>query len=192
MGVNTLALGFIQQSLYVYKPDLRFEQYKMVELGDQTLRLKGFLHHDTARYLAKEYFESMGFEHISIDIHGKFGAVPLDLSKPIKKWKGRFDVLTNFGTSEHVDDQYECFKNMHDLVKKDGVYISLMPVSQWEGNREKNIKRLHCKYFYKPEFVANLCTSNGYLLYMMELLLTTGSVGYAYKKLAVLVMPTKR
>jgi hypothetical protein len=153
MGVNTLALGFIQQSLYVYKPDLRFEQYKMVELGDQTLRLKGFLHHDTARYLAKEYFESMGFEHISIDIHGKFGAVPLDLSKPIKKWKGRFDVLTNFGTSEHVDDQYECFKNMHDLVKKDGVYV------------------------------ANLCTSNGYLLYMMELLLTTGSVGYAYKKM---------
>jgi hypothetical protein len=183
MGVSTTVLGFIQEALFVYRPNLRFEGQEMCELGDQTLQLKSYLSHGNGRYLAKEYFEALGFKHVSIDIHGKHGSVALDLSKPIDKWQGRFDVLTNLGTSEHVDDQYECWKNIHNLVKKGGIFISIMPFTQWEIDRNTLEKTIHCKYFYMPEFIRSLCISNTYCPYMIKLILNQGVVAYAYRKM---------
>jgi hypothetical protein len=63
----------------------------------------------------KTYFESLGFRHVSVDINGLHGALPLDLTKPLNL--GTFDMVSNIGTSEHVSEkhfagQIECWRNM--------------------------------------------------------------------------------
>lgn len=62
----------------------------------------------------KSQFERMGIHHISIDLNGKDGALPLDLQEPIDLPSR--DIITNFGCSEHVMNQEMCFKNMHNLT----------------------------------------------------------------------------
>lgn len=184
MGISTITFGFIQQSLYLTNCRLDFNGQKMVELGDQTLHLKGYLlKKDYHRFLAKEYFERLGFRHTSIDLHGKSGCYPIDLSLPItdKFWLNRFDVLTNCGTSEHVDNQYECFRNMHNLVKPKGIFISFLACTPYEQDKA-GVRSQHCKFYYPTFFMTRLCKSNNYKLIAAELLPLTGCIGYCYQK----------
>jgi len=86
---------------------------RMCELGNQTLR--NDVIEDSTPKTGKDYFIKKGFDHISLDIDGLDGALPIDLTKPIMKdsrYKvliNSFDILTNSGTSEHVLNQFECF-----------------------------------------------------------------------------------
>lgn len=149
----------------------------MVELGDQTLRI------GKTRFLAKEYFELLGIIHTSIDINGRNGACSVDLSVPItdEYWLGRFDILTNMGTLEHVSDQYECWRNMHNLVRIGGVFISAIPFSSTESDDNGN-SRKHCDYFYKPPSVIKILKLNNYKIMLAEHLYDTGCFGYCYVK----------
>jgi SAM-dependent methyltransferase len=74
----------------------------------------------------KQYFESLGIRHVSIDSNGLDGAVPLDLRAPIDI--GDFDIVTNFGTTEHVTEQEQCWKNVHNLVRTGGILVSMTPL----------------------------------------------------------------
>ena len=59
-----------------------------------------------------KFFRSKGAKCTDIDLgfnRDRNGQYKLDLGKPIKKWPRKFDLLNNFGTSEHVHDQYHCF-----------------------------------------------------------------------------------
>ena len=129
---------------------LRLEALEMCELGNQHIFVDGIDYE-----IAKQYFESLGIRHISIDLNGEDGALILDLSKPIhnEELLGRFDVVTNFGTSEHVENQYHCFKNMHDFARKGGLCIHAIPkIGHWTD---------HCEYHYYPSFfkkLAELCS----------------------------------
>lgn len=83
----------------------------------------------------KKYFESIGIEHISIDWNGQDGALKLDLRKPLDL-NQQFDMLTNFGTTEHVSDQAAVWENIHNLIKIGGVLISMTPLEGdwwWHG-----------------------------------------------------------
>ena len=111
----------------------------------------------------KEYFLHVGFDHTSIDINGKDGALPIDLAKPIPDtvFDARFDIVTNFGVSEHVLNQFECFKNIHNLCKTDGLIIHIVPHLSYK-NRIIATGRIlqHGNYNYTFDFfcdLANIC-----------------------------------
>jgi len=164
MGVKTETLGFIHQALYAVWPDLKFAGKYMVELGDQKFNARTALKPWGERVWAKEYFEQLGFHHYCIDWHGQHGAFPLDLGKPIDDpfWVNRFDVLTNLGTSEHVDNQAMCWGNIHNLVKTGGVFIHVLPhIGWWPG---------HSPYVYEARFFTNMALVNGYHLVFNEFL----------------------
>jgi len=77
-----------------------------------------------------------------------------DLGKPLGRWNERFDLLNNYGTSEHVYDQYHCFKNAHDITKVDGVMIHAVPhVGSWPA---------HCLFWYSSTFFSRLAVINNY------------------------------
>ena len=184
MGMDATALGFFHESLFMADVSTRFYGREMCELGDQTLQLKGREKDpDRERTLAKVYFDRLGFNHTSIDIKGKRGSIPLDLSKPItdKRYLNRFDILTNFGTSEHVSNQFECWRNIHNLVKSGGVFIHMVPLTLDEGNK-KEITGKHCDYCYMPKFFIKLANSNFYKFYYGELFVSHGSAGYCFRK----------
>lgn len=120
------------------------EGLEMCELGDQEIFLGGF---------AKAFFEGRGVRHTSLDIHGLNKTRLVDLRLPIHgDLIGKFDVVTDFGTSEHVDGQYQCFKNIHDLTKVGGLMVRTLPlVGHWP---------LHCNFYYTMgtfQVLASIC-----------------------------------
>lgn len=123
---------------------------RMAELGNQKMR-SDVLGHSIA---AKKFFTAMGIDHTSIDINGKDGALPIDLREPItrKDLLGTFDLVTNFGTIEHVSRQYPAWKNVHELAKSGGLFLHLVPeAGSWPG---------HCEFRYDERFfpaLAKLC-----------------------------------
>jgi hypothetical protein len=87
-------------------------------------------------------------EHVSIDLNGQNGALKIDLSKPITQWKNYFDILTNYGTTEHVNGQYEVFQNIHNLIKVNGCSTHAVPiVGGWAR---------HCNVHYEKSFFEEL------------------------------------
>ena len=95
---------------------------KMLELGNQIMNLENL-----QNVSAKEHFTKLGYNHTSIDINGLDGAMPLDLSKPIKEDLGLFDIITDMGTIEHVSNLYEALKNVFNLLNINGVVIHKNP-----------------------------------------------------------------
>ena len=92
----------------------------------------------------KAAFERHGWRHTSIDLNGLGGALALDLTVPIdvKSIEGPFDVVTNFGTSEHVEGQLECWRNIYRLCKTGGYIVCCTP---WNWPK-------HGKYYPSDEW----------------------------------------
>ena len=164
MGIKTETLGFIHQSLYAAWPDLQFTGRYMAELGDQKFNAQVILKPSGEQVWAKDYFEQLGFHHYCIDLHGQNGAFPIDLCKQIDDpfWTGKFDVLTNLGTSEHVSDQPMCWENIHNLVKVGGIFIHVIPrVGEWPD---------HSPYAYQKLFLKTLASVNDYHIITIDYL----------------------
>ena len=125
---------------------------KMAELGNQNLR-EDVLGVSLA---AKKLFRSMGIDHTSIDINGKDGALPIDLSVPIGRQElvESFDMVTNFGTIEHVTRQYQGWLNVHSLAKVGGLFLHILPeTGTWPG---------YCEYRYGEDFFPALAACCDY------------------------------
>lgn len=138
--------------------NMDYKGMKMCELGDQTMRWNGHIS-------GKGYFTSNGAEHVSIDLNGRHGALRLDLSKDLllvhPEWKGYFDMITNFGTIEHVSGGiYEAFKNVHNLCRVGGAMINMGPlVGYWPR---------HSPYYYHKDFFKKLAEVAKYRCIMEE------------------------
>jgi len=104
----------------------------------------------------KQYFESLGFRHISIDQNGLDGALRMDLTKPLNL--GTFDMVTNIGTTEHVSEgdwngQVRCWKNIMEAMHVGSVLVSLTPApGAWQH---------HGVWYPKERFFHELARLNG-------------------------------
>jgi hypothetical protein len=161
MGLNPTYLDFIQKCVDSTLGELSGK--RMLELGDQVIR--GSLGPERT---GKEYFENRGVLHTSFDMNGEHGALKVDLSKPITnpEWLNAFDIVTNAGTSEHVEPhstQYICFMNIHNCLKAGGIAVHLIPdIFELENSGHwKN----HCNNYYSHEFFVLLAKLNGYSLF---------------------------
>ncbi len=140
---------------------------EMCELGNQTLcRGVNNTPKDKPRTSAKPFFNAVGVKHTSLDLNAKDGAIAVNLSKSIEKWDNfekfinRFDMVTNFGTSEHCSNQKTVFENIHKLTRVGGAMVhSVPPNGYWKG---------HCRFKYTPLFFKSLAEKCGYNLIKVE------------------------
>lgn len=97
----------------------------------------------------------LGFSYAAIDIDGSPDSIPLDLNFDDVPGAlvGRHQVVTNFGTTEHIANQLNAFKVIHDLTAPGGVMIHNLP-SQGGFN--------HGLVNYTPKFFWMLARSNDY------------------------------
>ena len=147
MGINIEELNLIEK--YIKKKSK--DKIRMIELGNQVII--PFDLKSTGR-VAKHYFESIGIEHISMDLNGEDGALTYNFDHDIKDYNNWADLVTNSGTLEHVNNQYMAFKNMHNFCSIGGYMIHVLPPTGfWHG---------HCDYFYTEEFFKNLAEKNDY------------------------------
>jgi hypothetical protein len=97
----------------------------MLELGNKK----------NAPYTYKQFFEARGIRHVSVDWNGQDGALRMDLQRPLNL--GTFDMVTNIGTSEHVDDQVGVWRNIIEAMDLDSILVSTTPLPgdwSWHGD----------------------------------------------------------
>ena len=63
---------------------------------------------------------------------------------------GRFDVIIDYGTSEHVFNFTQALVNAYNLLADDGVYIFDLPLSGWVS---------HCLYQFTPSYFLSVGAS---------------------------------
>jgi len=135
----------------------------MLELGNQTCDKE--IRAKTGFHIAKEYWESLGVSHISVDVNGKNGALNKDLTdhNDFKEMHDSFDIIYNAGTTEHVEpyeSQYDCFQILHLCCRENGVMFHQVP--EVRNRDEKGVFRNHCRYYYSTEFFEMLCNQCKY------------------------------
>jgi hypothetical protein len=105
--------------------------------------------------LARDLWTWLGFSYASIDIDGTPGSIPLDLnfSDVPPSLAGKHHLVTNFGTTEHVANQLNAFKIVHDLTAPGGVMLHTVPT---QGGFN------HGLINYTPKFFMALAWRNKY------------------------------
>jgi SAM-dependent methyltransferase len=112
---------------------------------------------------AQQMYARLGFDlYLSIDATGDRGSLVYDLNRDLRRDYGYsdvFDVVTNLGTAEHCFNQYQVFKNMHDVCRPGGLMIHAAPCA---GNVN------HGFYNYHPRLFADLAAANNYKMVRLD------------------------
>jgi hypothetical protein len=110
---------------------------------------------------ARDLWNWLGFGYASIDIDGSPGSIPLDLNYDSipDEHAGKYQLVTNFGTTEHVANQLNAFKIIHDLTAVGGIMIHDLPAQGMINHGLVN---------YNPKFFWMLARSNGYKWVYMD------------------------
>ncbi len=118
----------------------------LIELGDQLyIEWKGH-EVDTnikIRDMIKDKFKS----YRTLDLHPVDGVEIFDLSVASKE-ENCADVITNFGTIEHIEPeqgQYNCWMNIHNFLRINGIVLHSVPLV-------KLFSQNHCRYFFDFDF----------------------------------------
>lgn len=160
MGIGYGQAGALRKLLKNDGLDVR--KLSVCDLGSQKVfpaevnRLLNTLLHGS-NLPGEQLYTILGFaEYTSIDLDGADGARQFDLGKNLQDNYGfsdQFDLVTNFGTAEHVFAQAEFFANMHSLTKPGGLMLHSLPSRGWKQ---------HGFYRYDDVIVEDLAKANGY------------------------------
>jgi hypothetical protein len=104
---------------------------------------------------SQPFWESLGFAYEAVEYGGHRGATSLDLNRDgvPAALRGAFDLVVNAGTTEHVVNQDNAFRVIHDLTKVGGVMLHELPGGGM---------LTHGVISYNPQFFWLLCRDNNY------------------------------
>jgi len=155
-GDSILQLGrqcvlFDAKTLYKYaaKHDVSLDPVELCPSFDTYYRQLGYIDDITL-------FKALGFKHVhSLDFSDFEGAdIVWDLNQPIpEKYWGRFDLIYDGGTAEHVFNFPQVLKNIHLLLKPGGIIIHASP-----SNNHVD----HGFYMYSPQVYFEYYDVNRY------------------------------
>jgi hypothetical protein len=163
LGAQQLSNSFLRATNLVRKAEAEFgvsQPYALPgPVASSTSDSGGELLASTAPF-ARDFWVALGFEYTAIDVDGSPGSIPLDLNydQVPQDLRGKYGLLTNLGTTEHVCNQMNAFKVIHDLAAPGGVMIHHLPAGGLLNHGLVN---------YNPKFFWYLARSNDYeWLYM--------------------------
>jgi hypothetical protein len=104
---------------------------------------------------ARDFWLWLGFDYAAVDIDASPGSIPLDLNydRVPPHARQKYDLVTNFGTTEHIANQLNAFEVIHDLTKPGGIMLHQLPV---QGMLTHGLLNYNLKFFW------SLARSNGY------------------------------
>lgn len=139
-------MGYTNKSFEIINKILsENEILSVIELGAQNNFNQPYL---PAPYVSEWYIWS-GIDYTAIDLNGENDSKKWDLSNPIKTNR-KYDMVTDFGTSEHVSNYFQCLANMHKLCRVGGIIVHENPKT---GNWPKHGYNYVDMQFYR-EFAA--------------------------------------
>lgn len=153
MGITGHSINLIDKAIIHRSLTDRQAVLSVIELGAQNMYDQTY---ETERGpYASTYYRNRGMKYNCIDLNGENAALKLDLEKSIKH-DYQYDLVTNFGTSEHIKNQHAVFGTIHKLTKVGGMIICENPKT---GNWPQ-----HGLNYYTQEFYQNLCKALNYTL----------------------------
>lgn len=129
--------------------------FSVCELGDQQI---SFTDPPSS---AEAFYRQLGAgRYVAIDGNGR-GSVTADLNHPLPSslCLGTFDLVTDFGTGEHIFDQAQVWRTLHDLTRPAG-YIAFDRPAQGYSS--------HCFYLTDECLFRDLASVNDYTLLRFE------------------------
>lgn len=127
--------------------------FSVLEFGDQIVT------HVTPHYVARELYKSLGCGHyVSVDGNGRNGSVTFDLNRKTGELAAllkvrAYDLVTDFGTGEHIFDQAAFWRTMHLMTAVGGFIAFDRPSQGYPG---------HC--FWRTDFSTyqDIAAANSY------------------------------
>lgn len=107
------------------------------------------------------FWRWLGLKHTAIDVDGSEGAIPLDLNFDLvpPEHVGVYDLVLNSGTTEHVANQINAMRIIHDLTRVGGVMLHILPA---QGFTNHGLINYNLKFFWM------LARSNHYKWFAMS------------------------
>ena len=102
-----------------------------------------------------EVFDAVGIGYLSFDIAVGYKTEVADFNTYTlpARHRGAFDLVLNFGTTEHIIHQFNSFKIIHEAARPGGVIWNQLPGGGYVD---------HCYFTYHPRFFLDLAMANGY------------------------------
>ncbi|OQA34718.1 MAG: Macrocin-O-methyltransferase (TylF) [Betaproteobacteria bacterium ADurb.Bin341] len=102
-----------------------------------------------------ELLDLTPFEYTSYDVCPALKTEIFDLNEENlpEHYREHFDIVLNFGTTEHIINQLNSFRVMHDAVKVGGIFFHQLPSVGWID---------HGYFCYHDCFFIDLANANGY------------------------------
>lgn len=121
----------------------------LLELGDQNAFNSLVNSEKINKFRIKDIMHAYFKEYHTLDLKGS-DIVKTDLSE-YSPGLFKADIITNIGTSEHVEleeGQWNCWRNLHSWLNVGGIMIHELPeLGGWPG---------HCRYYTTMEYFKSL------------------------------------
>ena len=103
-----------------------------------------------------------GFRYTALDIFHATNTILFDLNihAPGPRLASQFDLVTNFGTTEHVINQLRAFQTIHDLTRPQGLIYHDLPLAGYLN---------HALFRYDPLFFRTVVATNDYDVILQEI-----------------------
>jgi SAM-dependent methyltransferase len=100
-------------------------------------------------------FRACGFGYQALDIFDGDGVMLFDLNiqEAPRDMIGKFDLVTNFGTTEHLINQLQAMRTIHDFAKPGGLMYHDLPLGGYHT---------HGYFSYNPMLFQHLAQANSY------------------------------
>jgi hypothetical protein len=104
---------------------------------------------------SRHLHESLGFKYDCVDIDGNFGSLTLDINFDAVPpgYRGKYGLTTNHGTTEHLLNQYNAFKMIHEFTAPGGLMLHALPFT---------VHLEHGFFNYQPNLFDALARFNSY------------------------------
>ena len=139
------------------------QPFSVCELGNQQMAggKSAMAAEDFYRNLGCSRYESIDANGLATFTHDLNRPLPFVVKGmvPVRKWSESFDLVTDFGTGEHIFDQAQVWRTLHDLVKPGG-YIAFDRPSQGYGK--------HCFYLTTRTLYEDIAAANRYTIVRLE------------------------
>lgn len=161
--VSVIEIGAQQLSNALLRAtDVTDDLYRLYDRPPQSLgsanyqgTINGLEHQPHDAPGSRVFWESLGFRYAALDFDGHRDSIAIDLNRDAvpKNLRGTFDLAVNTGTTEHVANQDNAFRVIHDLVRSGGIMMHDLPAQGM---------MTHGLINYNPKFFWHLCRENGY------------------------------
>ena len=133
------------------------------KINEQKYLASGIQHLPSEAPFARELYEHLGLKYTCVDYDETPHSIKMDLNydRVPKNQKGKFALVTNFGTSEHAVNQLNVFEVIHDFTANNGVMLHTVPFHGFSA---------HGFVGYTMQFFWMLCRSNLYKVIDVNLL----------------------